>query len=160
MGNLSLEEARKAVASNEVEVIDLRDDDGWVDDGHIPGAHRAGDDLDQTLEDIDDDRKLLIVCADGKRSSEVAEELDGGDREAVSLEGGMEAWNKEGLRTQPAQDYEPGPEPVEGEDPEKAAAAAEGLTDFEGEDEDGDSDAESESESDDAEPEAATAEDR
>lgn len=120
-----MEEGRQLVAKNEVEVIDLRDDDAWID-GHIPGAHHAGEDLDDALGKIPDDRKLLIVCADGKRSAEVAGELDG-DRDAVVLEGGFDAWESEGLRTQPTGDYVPGPAPVEGEDDDKAAEAAEGT---------------------------------
>ena len=103
---VDLEEARRLIASNEVEVIDLRDDEGWLT-GHIPGAHRAGDDLDGTLESLDGDRRLLIVCEDGDRSGEVAEELSSGDREAASLEGGMSAWLSEGHPDQPSPDAEP-----------------------------------------------------
>jgi rhodanese-related sulfurtransferase len=126
METVDVEEARQLVAKNEVEVIDLRDDEAWVG-GHLPGAHHAGEDLDATLEKIDDDRKLLIVCADGQKSAEVAEKLSNDDREAIALEGGFDAWDEEGLRTQPSQDYEPGPDPIEEEDDAKAAEAAEGT---------------------------------
>src|SRR5688500_8339852 len=112
MERLSAEEAREAVASNEVEVIDLRDAEAWAP-ANIPGSRRAGDDLEETLEGIDSDRKLLIVCADGERSAEVAEELNHGDREAVSLEGGIGAWESQGLRTSPSEDYVPPPSEVE-----------------------------------------------
>lgn len=124
MSQVSVEEARLLVAKHEVEVIDLRDEDGWVD-GHIPGARRAGDDVEATLEEIDSERKLLVVCADGKRSAEVADELDG-DREAVSLEGGMDAWQSDGMPSQPAQDYEPGPAPIDEGDDEVAAEITDG----------------------------------
>lgn len=148
MGEVSTDEARKLVASNEVEVIDLRDEEGWVK-GHIPGAHRAADDLDAKLEELPDDRKLLVVCDDGKRSGEVAGELDGDDREAVSLAGGMEAWLSDGLPSQPSIDYEPGPEPAEGEDSEQAAEVAEGTidTDSDGSDDDGSGEGEGEEDS-------------
>jgi len=122
MGSVSTDEARNLVASNEVDVIDIRDDDGWTE-GHIPGAHRAGDDLEAKVESLDSDRRLLIVCEDGKRSSEVAEELDGGDREAVSLEGGMSSWSSDGLRTQPTEDYEPASSEDGDESREDAAEA-------------------------------------
>lgn len=128
MGEVSTDEARQLVASNEVEVIDLRDEEGWLK-GHIPGAHRAADDLDAKLEELPDDRKLLVVCDDGQRSGEVAGELDGDDREAVSLAGGMEAWLSDGLPSQPSIDYEPGPDSVEEGDSEKAAEVAEGTID-------------------------------
>lgn len=130
MGEVSTEEARELVASNEVEVIDLRDEEGWLK-GHIPGAHRAADDLDAKLEELPDDRKLLVVCDDGKRSGEVAGELDGDDREAVSLKGGMGAWLSDGLPSQPSMEFEPGPDPAEVEDSEKAAEIAEGTVDTE-----------------------------
>lgn len=120
MGQVSLEDARQLVAKNEVEVIDLRDEEGWTD-GHIPGAHRAGEDLDAKLEEIGSERKLLIVCADGSRSAEVAEELGSDDREAVSLKGGMDAWRSEGGPSQPTEDYEAGPAPIEEDDEEESA---------------------------------------
>ena len=124
MESVSVEEARKLVGSNEVDVVDLRDDDGWLE-GHIPGAHRAGDDLQAKVESMDADRRLLIVCEDGSRSGEVAEELSGGEREAVSLEGGMSAWLGEGLRSQPTDDYEPGPIEVDDEDRDDATGQVE-----------------------------------
>jgi rhodanese-related sulfurtransferase len=153
MGEVSTDEARKLVASNEVEVIDLRDEEGWVK-GHIPGAHRAADDLDAKLEELPDDRKLLVVCGDGKRSGEVAGELDGDDREAVSLAGGMEAWLSDGLPSQPSIDYEPGPDPAEVEDSEKAAEVAEGTidTDSDGSEDGGSGETEGDSETEEASP--------
>ena len=48
-------------------MIDLRDDEGWAN-GNIPGARRAGDDLEAEVESIDSDRRLLIGCEDGSRS--------------------------------------------------------------------------------------------
>ena len=114
---VSKDEARKLVASDEVAVVDLRDEEGWME-GHIPGAHRAGEDLGSTIESIEDDRKLLVVCGDGKRSGEVAEELSGDGREAVSLEGGMSAWLGDGMPSQPTGDYSPAED--QSEDAEEA----------------------------------------
>jgi rhodanese-related sulfurtransferase len=106
---VSPEEARELVASNEVEVVDLSEDESWFE-GHIPGAHHAHEDLDGTLEDLDRDRKLLIVCEDGSRSAEAAEKLSGDEWEACSLEGGMSAWRDGKLPAQPSEDYTPGDE--------------------------------------------------
>jgi rhodanese-related sulfurtransferase len=103
---VSQREARELVASNAVDVVDLRDDEGWRE-GHIPGAHRAGDDLAAKLESLDGERRLLIVCNDGGRSGEVADELSRGDRPAVSLAGGMAAWLRKGMPAQPTGDYSP-----------------------------------------------------
>ncbi len=127
------EDARELVASHSVAVIDLRDEEGWLE-GHIPGAHRADpDDLDATLEGIPEDRRLLVVCEDGERSAAVARKLDEGDREAIALEGGMSAWLGDGLPSQPSADFEPGPEgPIEEEPEEAAGEADEGGTDAPG----------------------------
>ena len=128
METVDLEEARRLIASNEVDVIDLRDEDGWVE-GHIPGAHRAADDLDAKLEAIAEDRRLLIVCADGEESAQRARELDEGDRDAISLEGGMDAWLSGGLPSQPSGDYEPGPVPVKPGDQDEEEPAPAGDDD-------------------------------
>jgi rhodanese-related sulfurtransferase len=135
MASVSLQEARKLVGSNEVDVVDLRDEDGWMD-GHIPGAHRAGDDVEAKVESMDSDRRLLIVCQDGSRSDEVAEELSGGEREAVSLEGGMSAWLSEGMPSQPTEDYEPGPMEADGQDEDEGPEQDEGQGPDEGTDQD------------------------
>jgi rhodanese-related sulfurtransferase len=133
METVDLEEARQLIAKNEVEVIDLRDEEGWVE-GHIPGAHRAGDDLEAKLGDIAEDRRLLIVCRDGGESADQAEQLSQGDREAVSLEGGMDAWLSGGMPSQPTDDYEPGPVPVDREGSGEEPAAAERAEDTRDED--------------------------
>jgi rhodanese-related sulfurtransferase len=112
---VSPDEARKLVASNEVAVIDLRDEEGWLE-GFIAGAKRVDPDSDDWKEELPQEGKLLIVCMDGKRSAEVASELRDEDREAVSLDGGMKAWMSDGKPTQPSTDYDPGPEEIpEGE---------------------------------------------
>ena len=107
MGNdeaLEPEQARQLVASNEATVLDIRDDDAWHEK-RIPGAqHASQDDLDATLEDVDDDRTVMIVCEDGERSAEVAAELREDGREAKSIEGGMRAWEKEKFPLQPSTD--------------------------------------------------------
>ena len=124
-----MQEARELVASNEVEVLDVRDDEHWLE-GHIPGSHHAAAGLAAKLATIPEDRKLLIVSESGDPGSDVADELE--DREAVTLEGGMDAWQSDGLRTQPSEDYAPGPAPIEGVDDDQAAEATDGTLDDEG----------------------------
>lgn len=98
------EQARELVASNEVEVLDIRPEDEWRDK-RVPGSRWVSEDeLDSALEEIEEDRPLLVVCEDGERSAEVAGQLRERGREAGSLDGGVESWEKEKLRVQPSSD--------------------------------------------------------
>ena len=103
---VSPEQAREMLGSNEATAIDVRGDEEWRN-GHIPGARHAGDDeLEETLEKIDDEQTVIVACEDGKRSAEVAEQISGQGREAVSIEGGMEAWRSDDMPMQPSRDVE------------------------------------------------------
>jgi rhodanese-related sulfurtransferase len=106
---LKPEDARVPVASREMFVVDVRKTEDWNDNAErIPGSiHIAAEEIDSRLDEIPDDKKILFVCPDGELSAEVAERLDGDDREVVSLDGGVEAWRKESLLTQPSPDAAP-----------------------------------------------------
>jgi rhodanese-related sulfurtransferase len=134
-------DARAAVASQELFVLDVRDDEDWNSNSErIPGSvHIAAEELDSRLDDLPDDRKILVVCPDGERSAEIAEKIDGDDgREAVSLDGGVEKWRSDSLMTQPSPDAappkgedeppveEPEDDEEEGEDEATAEAAEPG----------------------------------
>lgn len=73
--------------------------------GNIPGSVNApGEDAVEAVEAIADDRTVIVVCRRGERSAEVAEQLRDGGREAVSIDGGMEAWEDDKLPLQPSED--------------------------------------------------------
>lgn len=121
------EEARKLIASNEADVIDLRDPDEFGK-ARIAGSRRVGDeDLSSVVEEGDSDRKIILVCGDGKQSGDAAEELDAGDREVLVLEGGIENWIDEGLLVQPSVDLKEGPAEIEEGDEEMAAEIEQGT---------------------------------
>jgi rhodanese-related sulfurtransferase len=130
------EDARQPVASNEVLVLDIRAEEEWLNQStRIPGAlHIPADELESRVGELPEDKRILVVSPDGEGCAEVAEKLDGEGREAVSLEGGVEAWKEEGLMTQPSPDADPpkgeGEEPVEDEDdseePERTGESEEG----------------------------------
>lgn len=103
---LQPKDARVAVAAREFFVLDVRDAEDWSENAEqIPGStHIAAGEIDSRLDELPDDRKILVVSPDGEHSAEVAERIDGDGREAVSLEGGVEAWKKDGLMTQPSPD--------------------------------------------------------
>jgi histidinol-phosphate aminotransferase len=78
---------------------------------HIRNLWRDEDfaiDLDDALEQIDDDQTVIVACEDGEESAEVADELRERGIDAVSLEGGMEAWRSDDMPMQPSRDPEDG----------------------------------------------------
>jgi rhodanese-related sulfurtransferase len=101
---LSAERARELVASNEVLVLDIRDDEQWHEK-RVPGSRRAAeDDLDAALSEVYEERAVMIVCDDGKRSAELAERLREQGREAFCIEDGIGGWEREKLAMQPSED--------------------------------------------------------
>ena len=111
-------EARKLIGAGGAAVLDLSSDEEWERVGNIPGAVRIPeDDVESRLDDLPDRDKVLVVCPDGQRSAEVAERLRERGVEAVSLDGGMQAWQDDQLPLQPSEDPTlPGdPGSVEGE---------------------------------------------
>jgi rhodanese-related sulfurtransferase len=98
--------ARELVASERAQAVDLRGDDDFAS-GHIAGALRAeADDLEQATETLDEDRPVIVVCADGERSAEAATHLRERGFEAAAVAGGMKAWTSEGLPVQPRETEE------------------------------------------------------
>jgi rhodanese-related sulfurtransferase len=122
-------EAREPVAAGELYVVDVRSEEMWVQDPErLPGAvHIPGDQLDSRLDELPDDKKILLVTPDGQGCEEAAERIGGESREVAILAGGVEAWRSDRLMTQPSPD--PDPPKGEGEEPVETP-----------EDEDGDSD--------------------
>jgi rhodanese-related sulfurtransferase len=101
---LEPEQARELIASNEAEVLDIRPEDQWHDK-RVPGSRRVEEsDLDAAVEELDEDRGLLIVCEDGEQSAGIAARLRERGREAACIEGGINAWEKEKLAMQPSSD--------------------------------------------------------
>lgn len=101
------EQARALIAGGTVRVIDVRSADEFAEE-RITGSVRCdaeeiGDELGK---DPAEREAILIVCADGSRSSELAEELRGGDVQVASIDGGFDAWVGEHLPTAPNPDEE------------------------------------------------------
>src|SRR5436190_13330185 len=96
MGEEKLEEAqvdadraRKLIATEGATAIDLRDEDDFAG-GHVPGAINVSeDDLGSRLDELSDDEPVIVICEDGKRSSDVAERLRDDGYQAASARGGM-----------------------------------------------------------------------
>jgi rhodanese-related sulfurtransferase len=109
-----VEDARMAVAKRQALVIDVRDADDFAAE-RIFGSIHADPDADSITEAAEGQEDapdaLLLVCEDGTRSGELADELRSEDRPVSSIEGGFAAWTGEHLPTAPGRDEEyKGPE--------------------------------------------------
>ncbi|GAA3537852.1 sulfurtransferase [Aeromicrobium flavum] len=77
-------------------VLDVREPFEW-EAGHIAGAtHVPLGDLPTRVDELDPERPLLVVCHLGQRSAYATAWLTSIGREAVNLEGGMDAWEAAG----------------------------------------------------------------
>lgn len=101
---IDVDEARTRMGTD-LTVLDIRPDEEWQTVGNIPGAvSAAGDDPSEAVKKIDEETTVVVVCEDGERSAEVAGQLRDAGRDAVSLEGGMEAWADNDMPMQPTED--------------------------------------------------------
>ena len=101
---VSPEEARRMLGTNEASAIDIRDDERWRE-GRMPAARHCPDgDFGDALERIDEGQTVIVACEDGEESARVADQIREQGREAVSLEGGMEAWRSDDQPMQPSRD--------------------------------------------------------
>ncbi len=96
---ITAEAAADIIATQHVDIVDVRDEDEWVA-GHIPGARLVP--LDQLRADpehaLAHDSIILFVCAKGARSltaAKLAERL--GYHHLYSLDGGTKEWARAGL---------------------------------------------------------------
>jgi rhodanese-related sulfurtransferase len=91
---ISVNEARKEIASGNAVAVDVRSEEEWGD-GHVPGAtHLPDADADASAERL----------KDGKLAAEAASSLSDQGYEAVAVDGGMDDWISENFKTQPTED--------------------------------------------------------
>lgn len=89
--NIKLEEVFK-LNMDEYILIDIRDKQS-VSYGAIEGSiNYDGNTLLEKLDELDSNKKIIIYCAKGEISLELANSLNVGGREAYSLEGGYASW--------------------------------------------------------------------
>jgi rhodanese-related sulfurtransferase len=101
---IKVDEARKAIAAEGAQVIDIRDKEAWLD-GHVPGSlHAAAEQLEIRIEELSEDKPVIVVGDDDDQSAEVAGSLRGQGFEARVMKGGMKAWKDENFTLQPSED--------------------------------------------------------
>ena len=88
--NISAKEM-KALDKDSYQVIDIRSELD-ISYGAIPGSIHVSPDNIGNNDNIDFSKKLIICCARGKNSLEIAENLCEKGYDAVNLEGGYIAW--------------------------------------------------------------------
>jgi rhodanese-related sulfurtransferase len=76
--------------------LDVREPEEWAQ-GHIEGAqHIPIGAVIQRLDQVPQDREIVVVCAVGGRSAQVTAYLNQLGYHAVNLGGGMHAWEDAG----------------------------------------------------------------
>ena len=81
-----------AEVPDDATILDVREDDEWAA-GHIAGStHVPLSELTGRVADVPAADPLLVVCRVGARSAQVTAWLRAQGRDAVNLDGGLEAW--------------------------------------------------------------------
>jgi rhodanese-related sulfurtransferase len=94
---LSVAEVKDMVENGRVQVVDVRE--SWeYEKGHVPGAeHIAVASVFARRTELSRDKDIVFVCAVGQRSALACEmAAAAGLTRLYNLEGGTEAWIKEG----------------------------------------------------------------
>ena len=101
------EAARELIAGGRVRVVDIRSAEEFAEE-RISGSQHV--EPDEAAEGVGEDKAgrdaVLVVCADGERSAEIAEGLRADGTDATSIEGGFEAWANDDQPTAPGRDEE------------------------------------------------------
>lgn len=95
-------EAQRRFEAGEVQIVDVREDSEWAQ-SRIPGdvKHIPLGELTQRAAEVGD-QPVVFQCRSGVRSLMAAQAFRAAGREAYSLEGGLIAWDGEGLPLEPA----------------------------------------------------------
>jgi rhodanese-related sulfurtransferase len=88
-------------------LLDVREPDEWAA-GHAPHAvHLPMSELTARIDELPEDDPLYVVCRSGGRSARVVAYLSGQGYPAINVEGGMQAWARQGREVVADGDAEP-----------------------------------------------------
>ncbi len=77
-------------------LLDVREPDEWAA-GHAPDAtHLPMSELTARMDELPDGDPLYVICRSGGRSARVVAYLSAQGYPAVNVEGGMQAWARQG----------------------------------------------------------------
>ncbi|WP_274651358.1 MBL fold metallo-hydrolase [Paenibacillus humicola] len=93
--NVTIQEANESIQLGEIYVLDVRNDNEWVN-GHLPEAHHIMlGRLPERLDDLPTDKPILVYCKSGGRSAIAASILSAnGVKKVLNLLGGYDEWSK------------------------------------------------------------------
>jgi rhodanese-related sulfurtransferase len=85
-----------AAVPEDAVVLDVREDDEWVQ-GHVEGAtHIRMGEVPGRLDDLPEADPLYVICRSGGRSARVAAWLNANGFDSVNVAGGMGMWEAAG----------------------------------------------------------------
>jgi hydroxyacylglutathione hydrolase/adenylyltransferase/sulfurtransferase len=88
--------------AGEIQLVDVREPYEW-DAGHLAGArHIELERVATEASTIDKDKPVVFYCAVGARSGMAAMAFRRAGYDAYSMDGGITAWNAQGLPLEPA----------------------------------------------------------
>ena len=89
--------AAEALVAAGARLVDVREPEELVADGRFPGAtHIPLGELTQRAAELEGER-LVLACRSGARSAMAADALRASGWEAYNLDGGILAWQRDGL---------------------------------------------------------------
>jgi hydroxyacylglutathione hydrolase len=93
-GTISVTQAKTAMESGDIILLDVRDPSEWIEDGYIKGATRIFfADLQKRISEVAKDKPVVVTCSVGNRSSLALSFLEQAGFEDVSnMLGGITAW--------------------------------------------------------------------
>jgi rhodanese-related sulfurtransferase len=82
-------------------LLDVRTNDEWVNDGHIPDTTLIPlDELSNRLGELSKDQEIVVVCRSGNRSQQGRDILrQAGFTNVTSMKGGIKEWKAAGYST-------------------------------------------------------------
>lgn len=90
--------AAEALVNQGAVAVDVREPYELVEDGRIEGAsHIPLGELSARAGELPADRALVFVCRSGSRSAMAADAWRASGREAYNVDGGILAWERDGL---------------------------------------------------------------
>jgi len=103
--DISIGQGKEMIDRGEVFILDVRTPEEYAA-GHINGSTLLAvqdipaQELDNRLKEIPKDRKILVYCRTGHRSTQASKILvENGFAEVYNMQGGITEWNKAGYET-------------------------------------------------------------